>query len=73
MNRDRVEGGWKKISGMAREQWSALRGDEPGVSAARRTRLEGGIQVRRGISKDEAERQLREFMDRNRDWDTSSH
>ncbi len=71
MNRDRVEGNWKQFSGNLREQWSKLLGDESGVAAGRRDQLAGSIQLRHGISKDESARQLRDFLDRNRDWDIS--
>lgn len=71
MNRDRVEGGWKQFSGKVGEQWSKFIGDDSGVSAARHTQLAGSIQVRRGKSKEEIERQVRDFMYRNRDWDLS--
>ena len=71
MSRDRVEGSWKQISGKLWEHWSQFRGDEAGVNAARHTQLAGRIQEQHGISKDEAERQLRDFRLRNRDWDLS--
>ena len=71
MNRDRVEGNWKQFSGKMLERWSKLRGDASGVDAARYTQLAGAIQVRQGASKDETERQLAEFLSRNRDWDLS--
>ena len=71
MNWDRVEGGWKQVSGKVGERWSKLIGDEPGVEAARHTQLAGSIQVRHGMSKEETERQVRDFLCRNRDWDLS--
>jgi uncharacterized protein YjbJ (UPF0337 family) len=71
MNRDLVEGSWRQLSGKVHEEWSKLIGDEAGVSAARHTQLAGSIQVRHGISKDETERQLKEFLHRNRGWDIS--
>lgn len=71
MNRDRVEGNWKQLRGNLREQWGRLLGDESGVDAGRRDQLAGSIQVRQGISKEEIERQLSDFLDRNRDWDLS--
>ncbi len=71
MNRDRIEGNWKQISGNVREQWSKLLGDDSGVNAGKRDQLTGSIQARHGISKEETERQLRDFRDRNRDWDLS--
>jgi len=71
MNRDRVEGNWKLLRGSLREQWGKLLGNESGVDAGRRDQLAGSIQVRQGISKEEIERQLSDFLDRNRDWDLS--
>jgi uncharacterized protein YjbJ (UPF0337 family) len=71
MNRDRVEGSWKQFSGNVRVQWNRLVGDESGVDAGKRDQLSGSIQARHGIAREEAERQLRDFQDRNRDWDLS--
>lgn len=68
MNRDRVAGGWKQFSGNAQERWSRLRGDASGIDAARHTQLAGSIQVRRGMSNEETERQFRDFQSRNRNW-----
>ena len=71
MNRDRVAGSWKQFSGSVQEQWSRFVGDESGVSAAKHNQLAGRIQVRRGMSTEDTERQLKDFLDRNRDWDLS--
>jgi uncharacterized protein YjbJ (UPF0337 family) len=71
MNWNRVEGSWKQLSGKADEMWCMLIGDEPGVDAARHTQLAGSIQVRRGMSEEEAERQIGDFAYRNRDWNLS--
>ena len=73
MNRDRVEGNCRQFSGILREQWGRLLGDEAGVEAGRRERLAGSIQVRHGNSKEEAERQVRDFLFRNRDWNPSKN
>ncbi len=73
MNRDRVEGSWKQFSGSLREQWGKLLGDESGVNAGRRDRLAGNIQVRHGDSQEEAERQVRDFLYRNRNWNPSKN
>ena len=71
MNRDRVAGSWKQFRGSVQEQWSRFVGDEAGVGAAQHTRLVGSFQVRRGRSAEDAERQLKDFLNRNRDWDLS--
>ncbi|MBE0620311.1 MAG: hypothetical protein IH605_06935 [Burkholderiales bacterium] len=71
MNWDRFAGSWKQFSGKVQEQWSRLRGDESGIDAARHAQLAGSIQLRHGMANEETERQLRDFLDRNRDWDLS--
>lgn len=73
MNRDRIAGNLKQLGGKLRQQWGRLNHDEAGVHAGKREQLAGSIQVRHGLSKEEAERQLREFLDRNRDWNLTSH
>lgn len=71
MNRDRVEGNWKQFSGKLREQWGKLTGDDLDVNAGKRDQLAGSIQVRHGNSKEETERQVADFLYRNRDWNLS--
>jgi uncharacterized protein YjbJ (UPF0337 family) len=71
MNRDRFEGGWKQFSGKVKERWGRLTHDPQRELAGRREQLAGRIQERCGISKEEAARQLRDFLDRNRNWDLS--
>jgi len=71
MNRDRLEGKWKQFCGSAREHWGRLTDDGLSVVAGRHDQLAGKYQEQYGISKEEGERQLREFLRRNRDWDPS--
>jgi len=71
MNRERVEGNWKQFSGKLKEHWGKLTRDELRVDAGKRDQLAGSMQVRRGCSREETERQVREFLHRNRDWDLS--
>lgn len=72
MNRDRLEGKWKQFSGTVREQWGRLTDDRLSVVAGKYDQAVGRIQERYGIYKEESERQLREFLNRNREWDSSS-
>ena len=72
MNRDRLEGKWKQISGSAREQWGRLTDDRLSVVAGRHNQVAGRAQERYGIYKEESERQLKAFQRRNRDWNSSS-
>ena len=61
MNWDRIEGNWKQLKGKAKEQWGKLTDDQ----------LAGKIQEQYGLTKDEANRQLDDFENRYRDWDST--
>jgi uncharacterized protein YjbJ (UPF0337 family) len=57
-----------------KEVWGALSGDPYASAAGRRDRLAGKIQEQRGLSRQKADRQLEDFMTRNRNWwDLSGH
>lgn len=72
MNRDRLAGKWKQLSGSVRERWGRLTDDRLSVVAGKHDQLAGRYQEQYGIAKEESERQLRDFLHRNRDFDSSS-
>jgi uncharacterized protein YjbJ (UPF0337 family) len=57
MNWDVIEGNWKQLKGNIKEQWGKLTDDH---------QLAGKIQEAYGVNKDEAEKQIKAFEDRNR-------
>jgi uncharacterized protein YjbJ (UPF0337 family) len=59
---DRIEGNWREFKGKARKQWGKLTDDDLEVVAGRQEELAGRIQQRYGIEKDEAHRQIAEWM-----------
>ena len=67
MNWDIVEGNWKQFKGKAKEQWGKLTDDDLDVIAGKRDQLAGRVQEAYGVSKDEAEKQIRYWEDRNKD------
>ena len=67
MNWDRIEGNWKVFKGRAKEQWGKLTDDDLDKAAGRRDQLAGRIQERYGVAKDEADRQLSDWADRQRE------
>ena len=71
MNRDRLEGVWMQFSGSVRERWGRLIDDRLSVVAGKHDRLAGRHQEQYGINKEESGRQLREFLQRNGEWDSS--
>lgn len=72
MNRERFEGNWKQFGGKVNEQWGRLTNDPQRELAGRRDQVAGRIQKRYGIAKEDAARQLKDFLDRNRNWNLSN-
>ncbi|MBT2322584.1 CsbD family protein [Variovorax paradoxus] len=64
MNKDTIEGNWKQLKGKVKQQWGKLTDDDFDVIAGKRDELLGRIQERHGISREEAEKQVKE-------WETS--
>jgi uncharacterized protein YjbJ (UPF0337 family) len=65
MNHDRMEGNWRQLKGKVKEQWGKLTDDDLDVIAGKREQLLGKIQERHGLSKEEAEKQVAVWKDRN--------
>jgi uncharacterized protein YjbJ (UPF0337 family) len=58
MNWDSVEGKWKQFKGTVKQKWGRLTDDDLDVIAGKRDQLEGKIQERYGITKEEAKKQI---------------
>jgi uncharacterized protein YjbJ (UPF0337 family) len=67
MNWDIVKGNWKQFKGKVKAQWGKLTDDHLDVIAGKRDELAGKIQETYGITKDEAEEQIKRFEERNKD------
>lgn len=68
MNIERFAGICRQAAGGMVEFLGELRGDPLQAAAGRRSRLLGKAQHARGIAKDESARQLKDFLQRNRNW-----
>ena len=69
MNWDRMEGNWKQVKGKVKEQWGKLTDDEIDQIGGKRDQLLGRIQNSYGIGRDEADKQLRDWEARQKDFD----
>jgi uncharacterized protein YjbJ (UPF0337 family) len=63
MNWDRVEGNWKQIKGKAPQKWGKLTSDDINLIEGKRTELTGRLQERYGIARDDAERQVDDWLE----------
>jgi uncharacterized protein YjbJ (UPF0337 family) len=64
MNEDKVKGQWKQLAGKAKAHWGKLTEDDLKVVDGTSEYLEGKIQERYGIARDDAKRQVKEFASR---------
>jgi len=66
MNEDTLKGQWKQLKGKAKAAWGDLTDDELTQVEGNAERLAGLVQERYGRSREEAEREVNDFFDRNR-------
>ncbi len=62
MSWDKIEGQWKQAIGKVKEEWGMLTDHDLTAIKGKKDQLIGKIQEKYGIAKDEAERQVDEFM-----------
>jgi uncharacterized protein YjbJ (UPF0337 family) len=62
MNWDRVEGNWKEFKGKVQQKWGKLTDDDLHVVEGKRTELAGRLQERYGYAKDQAEREIDDWL-----------
>jgi len=62
MNWDQIEGKWTEYKGKARQAWGDLTDDDLAEINGNREELAGKIQHRYGKSKEEAEREVEEWL-----------
>ena len=63
MNWDQIEGKWKEMKGNVRAKWGELTDDEIEEVQGDREALEGKIQQKYGKSKEEAKKEVNDFID----------
>ena len=62
MNWDTIKGNWKQMTGKVKEEWGELTDDEITEAEGDRDQLVGKIQAKYGIAKEEAEKQVDNFV-----------
>lgn len=72
MNHERIAGKWKQFRGVLRERWGKWMADRRCIDEGRRDQSAGRAQELYGFNKEQSQRELREFLYRNRRWDISS-
>jgi uncharacterized protein YjbJ (UPF0337 family) len=60
---DQIAGDWKQFEGQVQKQWGKLTNNDLQEAKGDRKILAGKIQERYGITKEEADRQVKEWLD----------
>jgi uncharacterized protein YjbJ (UPF0337 family) len=68
LNWDTAAGNWMQFKGKVRARWGKLTDDHLAEIAGKRDLLLGIVQVAYGIDKANAEREIKEFETRNKDY-----
>ena len=63
MDWNRVEGNWKQFKGKVKQKWGDLTDDDLDKVAGRRDQLEGLIQERYGLAKDQVRQDVDRWLD----------
>lgn len=67
MNPDELKGKWEQFKGKLREKWSKLSDDDWQQVKGDKEKMVGKIQERYGIGKEQAEKELRDFFNKDKD------
>ena len=62
MNWDQIQGQWKQYKGSAKQQWGKLTDDDMDRIDGNKDILAGRLQEQYGIEKEEAERQIDDWI-----------
>lgn len=62
MNWEQISGRWKQWTGKAKQKWGKLTDDDLTVIAGKRDELAGLLQERYGYAKEQAEKEIDEFV-----------
>ncbi len=61
MNKDTMQGKWNQIKGNVKSNWGKLTDDDVTTISGKYDTLVGKIQERYGITRDEAEKQIKDW------------
>lgn len=67
MNAEQIKGTWKQARGKVKEMWGKLTDDDLDVISGKKDQLLGRVQKAYGVTKEEAEKQFKEFNQKNPD------
>jgi uncharacterized protein YjbJ (UPF0337 family) len=67
MNDDILKGKWNEMKGEVKKKWGKLTDDDLMVISGEKEKLVGVLQTKYGYAKDNAEKEYKEFIDRQKE------
>ncbi|MDZ4059527.1 MAG: CsbD family protein [Bacteroidales bacterium] len=67
MNDDILKGKWTEMKGEVKKKWGKLTDDDLMVISGEKEKLVGVLQTKYGYAKDNAEKEYKEFIDRQKE------
>ena len=67
MNWDTAKGNWKQMTGKIKEEWGDLTDNEIMEIDGKREQLVGKVQEKYGIARDEADKRVKQWEERNQE------
>ena len=67
MNEDILKGKWRQIKGEVKSRWGKLTDDDMDVVSGDAEKLIGRVQERYGYQRDQAQREVDDFVNTNKD------
>ena len=67
MNTDEMKGKWEQLKGKLREKWSKFTEDDWQQVKGDKEKMVGKIQEKYGIAQEEAEKEVHDFFDKDKD------
>lgn len=68
MNWDQIKGNWNEFKGEIKERWGKLTDDDLDIIEGRRDQLIGQLQKRYGIAREEAEKEVEQYLNGSREF-----
>lgn len=65
MNKEIIKGNWNQLKGKVKQQWGKLTDDEITQINGSYEELEGILQKKYGLQKDQVEKEIQTFLDKN--------
>lgn len=66
MNDDILKGKWNEMKGEVKKKWGKITDDDLMVISGEKEKLVGVLQTKYGYAKDNAEKEYKEFIDRQK-------